>query len=120
MGLKVIIVDDSVFMRNMLKKFITEAGAEIVGEAGDGKEAVDKYNQLKPDVVFLDIVMPNVSGIDALKTIRSADTNVKIVMCTSTGQEMIVNEAVEAGASDFVVKPFSKEDITGIIQKYNA
>ncbi|MBN1502881.1 response regulator [Candidatus Woesearchaeota archaeon] len=120
MGLRVMIVDDSVFMRNMLKKLITEAGAEIVAEAGDGKEAITKYNEIKPDLVFLDIVMPNLDGIEALKSIRAADGNSRVIMCTSTGQEMVVKEAVNAGASDFIVKPFSKEDITTLIQKYSA
>ncbi|MFH0874663.1 MAG: response regulator [archaeon] len=118
MALKVLIVDDSLFMRTMLKKIITEAGAEIVAEAGDGAEALIKYNEVKPDLVFLDVVMPNVDGIQALKNIKASNPDSTVIMCTSTGQDMIVKEAVDSGAADFVVKPFSKEDIQGIIQKY--
>jgi two-component system chemotaxis response regulator CheY len=119
MGIKVLIVDDSAFMRNMLKKLITEAGGEIAGEAGDGKEAQEKYSQLKPGLVFMDIMMPNVNGIDGLKGIMSQEKTAKVVMCTSIGQQKVVDEAVEAGASDFIVKPFTKEDVMTVINKYN-
>lgn len=118
MPLKVLITDDSMFMRNMLKKLITEAGAEIAGEAGDGNEAISKYESLHPDLVFMDIMMPNMNGIDALKGIIAKNKNAKIIMCTSVGQEQVVNEAVEAGASDFILKPFTKEDVETIIKKY--
>ena len=120
MGIRVLITDDSAFMRNMLKKLIMEAGGEIAGEAGDGREAIDKYGQVKPNLVFMDIMMPKVNGIDALKAIVAQDKAAKVVMCTSVGQEKVVNEAVEAGASDFIIKPFTKEDVTTIIKKYSA
>ncbi len=120
MGIKVLITDDSAFMRNMLKKLITEAGAEVAGEAGNGKEAIEKYSQLKPNLCFMDIMMPEVNGIEGLKGIIAQDKSAKVVMCTSVGQEKVVNEAVEAGASDFVVKPFTKEDVTTIINKYSS
>jgi len=119
MGLKVMLVDDSAFMRNMLKKLVAENGGEVVGEAGDGGEALTKYQELNPDIVFMDIMMPNVNGIEGLKKIMEADKNAKIVMCTSVGQEKVVSEAVEGGASDFVVKPFTPEDIKTIITKYS-
>jgi two-component system chemotaxis response regulator CheY len=118
MGLKVMLVDDSAFMRNMLKKLVTENGAEVVAEAGDGGEALNKYQQAHPDLVFMDIMMPNVNGIEGLKKIMSTDKNAKIVMCTSVGQEKVVAEAVESGASDFIVKPFTPDDIKTIIAKY--
>lgn len=120
MGLNVMLVDDSAFMRNMLKKLVEESGGSVVGEAGDGGEAITKYSELKPNLVFMDIMMPNVNGIEALKGIMASDKTAKIIMCTSVGQEKVVNEAVEAGASDFVVKPFTKDDIDSIIKKYSA
>lgn len=119
MAIKVLITDDSVFMRNMLKKLITESGAEIAGEAGDGNEAIKKFEELKPDLCFMDIMMPNLNGIEALKGIMGKDKNAKVIMCTSVGQEKVVNEAVEAGASDFIVKPFTKDDVATVIKKYS-
>ena len=113
MSLTVMLVDDSAFMRNMLKKLITEAGATVVGEAQDGELAISKFSECQPNLVFMDIMMPNMNGIEALKGIMASDKNAKIVMCTSVGQEKVVTEAVEAGASDFVIKPFS----SGVIFK---
>ena len=119
MGLSIMLVDDSAFMRNMLKKLVEDAGAQVVGQASDGGEGITKYGELHPDLVFMDIMMPNVNGIEALKGIMAQDKNAKIVMCTSVGQDKIVNEAVEAGASDFIIKPFTKEDVESIIKKYS-
>ena len=119
MGLSVMVVDDSAFMRNMLKNLIGQAGANVVGEAVDGVEAVQKFNELHPQVVFMDIMMPNKNGLEALKDIMNIDRNTKVVMCTSVGQEKVVSEAVDAGASDFIVKPFKPEDISSVIQKYS-
>jgi two-component system chemotaxis response regulator CheY len=120
MGLNVLIVDDSAFMRNMLKNLISQAGGEVVAEAVDGNDAIAKYNEKGPDLVFMDIMMPNKTGLEALKEIMQADKNAKIIMCTSVGQEKVVAEAVEAGASDFIVKPFKPEDINTVIGKYNS
>ncbi len=117
MGASVLIVDDSAFMRNMLKNIISQAGATVIGEAGDGKEAIDKVNELKPQIVFLDIMMPNINGLDALKVIKTQHSEVKVVMCTSAGQDRIIAEAVEAGASEFVKKPFKPDEISQIISK---
>lgn len=119
MGISVIIVDDSAFMRNMLKNLITQAGAEVVGEAADGNEAITQYSALKPNLVFMDIMMPNKNGLESLKDIMKMDRNAKVVMCTSVGQEKVVAEAVEAGASDFIVKPFKPEDIKTVVGKYS-
>jgi two-component system chemotaxis response regulator CheY len=118
MGLKILIVDDSIFMRNMLKNIIVEAGHEVVGEGGNGKDAIDKYWELKPDLVFMDIMMPDVNGIDGLKGIMANDSDAQVVMCTSVGQEKVIAETVEAGAVDFVVKPFKKEDILSVLEKF--
>lgn len=118
MGINVMVVDDSAFMRNMLKNIIAEAGSQVVGEAADGQEAIDKFDQLQPNLVFMDIMMPNLNGVEALKGIITKSKGAKIVMCTSVGQQKVIDEAVEAGASDFVVKPFQKEDIINILKKY--
>ena len=119
MSIKVMVVDDSTFMRNMLKNLITQFGAQVVGEAVDGNDAVVKYGQLRPDLVFMDIMMPNKNGLDALKDIIKADKNAKVIMCTSVGQDKVTTEAVESGASDFIVKPFKPEDIKGVIEKFS-
>ncbi len=118
MQLKILIVDDSAFMRNMLKNLITSSNGNVVGEAVDGNDAIVKFNSLNPDLVFLDIMMPNKNGLDALKEIIGANDNAKVVMCTSVGQEKVVMEAVESGASDYIVKPFKQDDIKAIIEKY--
>lgn len=119
MGLRVQLVDDSAFMRGMLKKHITEAGSEVVAEAGDGNEAVAAFNEHTPDLVFMDIVMPNKTGLEALKEIKGAHPDARIIMCSSVGQDKIVTEAVEAGATDFILKPFKEEDIKTIIAKFS-
>ncbi|MFP4112381.1 MAG: response regulator [Candidatus Woesearchaeota archaeon] len=118
MGINVMVVDDSAFMRNMLKNIISEAGSQVVAEAGNGQEAMDKFGESNPDLVFMDIMMPNVNGIEALKGIIAKNKGAKVVMCTSVGQQKIINEAVEAGASDFIVKPFQKDDVLSVIKKY--
>jgi two-component system, chemotaxis family, chemotaxis protein CheY len=117
MGATVLIVDDSAFMRNMLKNIISQSGATVVGEGADGQEAIDKVKELNPQIVFLDIMMPNVNGLEALKQIKVNNPNVKVVMCTSAGQDKIISEAVEAGASEFVKKPFKPDEINQIISK---
>ncbi|MFT4310647.1 MAG: response regulator [Candidatus Woesearchaeota archaeon] len=115
--MKVMIVDDSMFMRNVVKNTLTPLQVEIVAECGDGQQAIDKYQELKPDLTFMDIMMPNVSGIDALRKIKELDPNAKIVMCTSVGQDKIMQEAVSLGALDFILKPFKPEDIQKVVQK---
>jgi len=118
MPLKVMVVDDSAFMRNLLKKQITSIGAEIVGEAENGQEAIEKYFIIKPDLVFMDIMMPIMNGLDSLKSIVTRDKGAKIIICTSVGQDKIVSDAVESGASDFIVKPFNESDVTAVLKKY--
>jgi two-component system, chemotaxis family, chemotaxis protein CheY len=118
MGRKILIVDDSAFTRAVIKDFATEAGAEIIVEACDGQEAIDKYETEKPDLVFLDIMMPNVNGIDALKTIMQRHKDARVVMFTSAQQDIIQKEALEAGALEFMPKPIKKEDVLSIIGRY--
>ena len=117
MGYKVLVTDDSAFMRSMVSKVISETDSEVIGEAVDGADGVEKYKELNPDIVFLDIMMPNMNGIDALKAIKAINPNARVVMCTSVGQEKVITQAVEAGASDFIVKPFKKEDIIAVLSK---
>jgi len=102
----VLIVDDAVFMRNMLADILRSDGFEIVGEASTGIEAVDKYRELGPDLVTMDVIMPDMGGIDAVKQILEQDANAKVMMCSAMGQQALVIEAIQAGAKDFVVKPF--------------
>ena len=108
---------DAAFMRMMLKDILTKGGFEIAGEAADGVEAVAKYNELKPDLVTLDITMPNKDGIQALKEIKAADPNATCVMCSAMGQQSMVIEAIQSGAKDFIVKPFQADRVLESIRK---
>ena len=114
---KVLIVDDAIFMRNMIKDIFAGSGFEVVGEAANGLEAVEKHRELKPDLTTMDIVMPFKSGIEATREIIKNDPRAVIVMCSALGQESLVMEAIEAGAADFVVKPFKPEDVHRVVQK---
>lgn len=117
MGLRILIVDDALFMRNMLRDIFVSAGFEVVGEAGNGQEAVERYRELRPDLVTMDIVMPLRSGIEALQDIMSFHPQARVVMCSALGQETLVVEAVEAGASDFIVKPFKAERVLEVVRR---
>ena len=114
---KILIVDDAAFMRMMLKDILTKGGFEIAGEAADGNEAVAKYNELKPDLVTLDITMPNKDGLQALKESRANDPNATCIMCSAMGQQAMVIDAIQAGAKDFVVKPFQPDRVLESIHK---
>ena len=102
----VLVCDDAIFMRTMVGDILTQAGFEIIGEAETGVQAVEKYQQLKPDLVTMDIVMPDMGGIDAVREIVKLDPEAKVLMCSAMGQQALVVEAIQAGAKDFVVKPF--------------
>ena len=108
---KIMLVDDAAFMRMMVKNALTKSGSDNFVEAQDGAEAVKKYDEEKPDMVIMDITMPNMDGLQALKKIRENDPNAKIVMCTAMGQEGMVVDAIKSGAKDFIVKPFNAERI---------
>lgn len=99
-------MDDTLFMRTLLKNILFSGGHDIVGEAGDGDEAIAKYQELKPDLVTMDVVMPKVNGIEALKGIKAFDPNAKVVMCTAVGQEQMVKLAIKTGAKGYIIKPF--------------
>lgn len=120
MATRVLIVDDAKFMRHMLKTILQDLGCEVVGEACDGSEAVEQYKALSPDVVTMDIVMPNVSGIEALKEIRALDPEAKVVMISAIDQRDPLMDALKSGAIDYVVKPFEKERVEQALQRVNA
>lgn len=114
---KVLLVDDAMFMRNMLKQVVKQDGLEII-EAANGIEAVEKYLEHKPDLVFMDITMPDMDGITAVKEIKKINQSAKIVMCSAMGQQAMVIDAMQAGALDFIVKPFNNDKIESIIKQY--
>ncbi|WP_284139961.1 MULTISPECIES: response regulator [unclassified Virgibacillus] len=117
MANRILIVDDAAFMRMMIKDILVKNGFEVVGEAQDGAQAVEKYNELKPDLVTLDITMPEMDGITALKTIKESHPDAKIIMCSAMGQQAMVIDAIQAGAKDFIVKPFQADRVIEAIQK---
>ncbi|MFG6115108.1 response regulator [Halobacillus sp. MO56] len=117
MANKVLIVDDAAFMRMMIKDILTKNGFEVVGEAQDGQEAIDKYEETSPDLVTMDITMPEMDGITALKEIKQSHPNAKIIMCSAMGQQAMVIDAIQAGAKDFIVKPFQADRVIEAIQK---
>jgi len=114
---RVLVVDDAAFMRMMLKDILTKGGHEDVGEAANGLEAIEKYKELKPDVVTMDITMPEMNGIDAIKEIRKSDPNATVIVCSAMGQQAMVIEAIQAGAKDFIVKPFQASRVIEAVQK---
>jgi two-component system, chemotaxis family, chemotaxis protein CheY len=102
----VLVCDDALFMRKVLREVLTKGGYRIVGEAENGRQAVERYSELKPDLVTMDIVMPELGGIDATREILRLDPSARIVMCSAMGQKTLIAEAMDAGAKDFVIKPF--------------
>ncbi len=111
MAKSILVVDDAAFMRMMIKNILSKNGYEIVGEAENGQVAVELYKKLKPDLVTMDITMPEMNGIDGVKAIRGFDPNANIIMCSAMGQQAMVMEAIQAGAKDFIVKPFQQDRI---------
>ena len=113
----VLVCDDAVFMRTMISDILTQAGLEVVGEADSGAQAVEKYRQLRPDLVTMDIIMPEMGGIDAVKAITQFDPEARVLMCSAMGQQALVAEAIQAGAKDFVVKPFQPSRVLEAVQR---
>jgi two-component system chemotaxis response regulator CheY len=111
---KVLVVDDAIFMRKMIAEILVENGMEVVGEADNGSSAVELYKELKPDLVTMDIIMPEMNGIDAMRQIMDADSQAKIVMCSALGQQALVQEALAAGAKDFLIKPFNPSRVVEV------
>jgi two-component system chemotaxis response regulator CheY len=117
MAVRVLVVDDAAFMRMMVKDILSKNGYEVVGEAENGMKAVEKFNELRPDLVTMDITMPEMDGISAVKAIRKIDPKAKIVMCSAMGQQAMVIEAIQAGARDFIVKPFQADRVLEAVRK---
>lgn len=117
MGARVLVVDDAIFMRKMIAEILEKEGYQICGEADDGAAAVEKYNELNPDLVTMDIIMPNMNGIEAVKKIKETDPDARILMVSAMGQQALVVEAIQAGASDYVVKPFQPSRVVEAVQR---
>ena len=113
----ILICDDAAFMRMMIKDILTKNGYEIAGEAENGQKAVEKYNETKPDLVLMDITMPEMDGIQALKKIKETDPNACVIMCSAMGQQAMVIEAIQSGAKDFIVKPFQADRVLEAVKK---
>ena len=114
---KILIVDDAAFMRKVIRDTLTKNGFTDLHEAVDGKDAVEKYFELQPDLVLMDITMPNMDGLEALKAIRAKDNKANVVMCSAMGQEAMVVQAIKEGAMDFIVKPFKPDRILQTVTK---
>jgi two-component system, chemotaxis family, chemotaxis protein CheY len=114
---RVLVVDDAAFMRKMVTDALSGGGHEVVGEAGNGNEAVSRFQELRPDVMTLDITMPEKDGLDALREIIAVDPGAKVIMCSALGQESKVLESIKLGAKDFVVKPFQPDRVISAIAK---
>lgn len=113
----ILIVDDAAFMRMMLKDILTKNGFNVVGEAENGAMAVEKYKELQPNLTIMDITMPEMDGLQAVKEIRKVDSAARIIMCSAMGQQSMVIEAIQSGAKDFVVKPFQAERVVEAVMK---
>ena len=117
MAKNILICDDAAFMRMMIKDILTKNGYNIAGEAENGAVAVDKYKETSPDLVLMDITMPEMDGIQALKKIKESDPNASVIMCSAMGQQAMVIEAIQSGAKDFIVKPFQAERVIEAVKK---
>jgi two-component system chemotaxis response regulator CheY len=114
---RILVVDDAAFMRMMIKDILTKNGYEVSGEAENGAKAIDAYKETKPDLVIMDITMPEVDGITAVKEIKKVDGSAKIIMCSAMGQQAMVIDAIQSGARDFIVKPFQADRVLEAVKK---
>ena len=117
MAKNILICDDAAFMRMMIKDILSKNGYEIAGEAENGLKAVEKYKEVKPDLVMMDITMPEMDGIQALKKIKEEDPSATVIMCSAMGQQAMVIESIQSGAKDFIVKPFDKDRVLEAVKK---
>ena len=117
MAKSILICDDAAFMRMMIKDILTKNGYEVAGEAENGAVAVSKYDELRPDLVLMDITMPEMDGIQALKKIKEKDPAATVIMCSAMGQQAMVIEAIQSGAKDFIVKPFQADRVVEAVKK---
>lgn len=114
---RILIVDDAMFMRGMLRGILEQNGYEVVGEASNGIEAIEKYKELKPDLVTMDITMPDMTGLVAVKAIREIDSDARVIMCSAMGQNTMVMEAMRNGALDFIIKPFQASAVLEALRR---
>ena len=114
---RIMVVDDAAFMRMMLKDILTKGGYDVVGEAENGLKAIEKYKELTPDLVLMDITMPEMDGIAALKAIKANDPGASVIMCSAMGQQAMVIESIQSGAKDFIVKPFQADRVIEAVKK---
>lgn len=114
---RVLVVDDAIFVRAAVKKYVEKAGHEVVGEGGDGQEALEVFEEVRPDAVIMDITMPRMSGLEALQAIKNIDKDVKVIMCSAMGQQDSIAAAIQFGATDFVIKPFTEDQIVAKIKQ---
>ena len=117
MAKSILICDDAAFMRMMIKDILSKNGYNIAGEAENGVKAIEKYKEVNPDLVLMDITMPEMDGIQALKAIKAADAGAKVIMCSAMGQQAMVIESIQSGARDFIVKPFQADRVLEAVQK---
>ena len=117
MAKNILVCDDAAFMRMMIKNTLTKGGYNVAGEAENGAKAVEKYKELSPDLVLMDITMPEMDGIQALKEIKKLDPNAMVIMCSAMGQQAMVVESIQAGAKDFIVKPFQEDRVLEAVKK---
>ncbi|WP_161890707.1 response regulator [Pontibacter russatus] len=114
---RILIVDDSFYMRTMLKNMLADAGYEVVGEAPNGQTALELAKETKPDLITLDVILPDNTGLDVLKGIKAEQPDMKVIIVSAVGQEVIVNEAMEYGAKAYIVKPFSEEKVLEVVSQ---
>ena len=117
MAKNILVCDDAAFMRMMIKDILTKNGYNVAGEAENGLKAVEKYKEVSPDLVLMDITMPEMDGIQALKEIKKVDAGAKVIMCSAMGQQAMVIESIQAGAKDFIVKPFQADRVIEAVKK---
>ncbi|MDF2928222.1 response regulator [Anaerospora sp.] len=117
MAIRVLVVDDAAFMRMMIKDILSKNGYEIIGEAENGLKAIEKFQELRPDLTTMDITMPELDGISAVKEIKKMDPAAKVIMCSAMGQQAMVIEAIQSGARDFIVKPFQPDRVLEAVRK---
>lgn len=117
MGKRILLVDDAAFMRMMIKDILVKNGYDVAGEAENGAKAIEKYRELTPDLVIMDITMPELDGIQAVREIKKLNNDSKIIMCSAMGQQAMVIESIQAGARDFIVKPFQADRVLEAVKK---
>ena len=117
MAIKILLADDLAFIKMVQKDVLEKKGFDVVGDASDGLEAIQKYRELHPDIVIMDITMPKMDGLNALKAIMTEDPAAKVIMCSALGQQQLIVDAIKIGAKDFIVKPFKPERIVSAIEK---